>query len=146
MLVDTILRSKGMTVFTVSAGARVADAVAELNKHNVGAVIVTQPDGEVGGIISERDIVRLLGRDPVNALNRPVSECMTTNVITCTRDTSVATLMEQMTRYRIRHIPIVEHGKLLGIVSIGDVVNFIIRSQSHAIRQLTGYISGEYPA
>ena len=141
MLVDTILRSKGMTVFTVSAGARVADAVAELNKHNVGAVIVTQPDGEVGGIISERDIVRLLGRDPVNALNRPVSECMTTNVITCTRDTSVATLMEQMTRYRIRHIPIVEHGKLLGIVSIGDVVKRKIEETELEATALREYIA-----
>ena len=141
MLVDTILRSKGMTVFTVSAGARVADAVAELNKHTVGAVIVTQPDGEVGGIISERDIVRLLGRDPVNALNRPVSECMTTNVITCTRDTSVATLMEQMTRYRIRHIPIVEHGKLLGIVSIGDVVKRKIEETEQEATALREYIA-----
>lgn len=141
MLVDTILRSKGMTVFTVRANARVADAVGELNKRNVGAVIVLDADGEVAGIISERDVVRLLGRDPVNALNRPVSECMTTNVITCSRDTSVATLMEQMTRYRIRHIPIVEHGKLLGIVSIGDVVKRKIEETEQEASALREYIA-----
>jgi len=141
MLVDTILRSKGMTVFTVRANARVGDAVAELNKHNIGAVIVEDADGGLAGIISERDIVRLLGRDPKNALSRPVSECMTTNVITCGRDTPVASLMEQMTRYRIRHIPIVEHGKLLGIVSIGDVVKRKIEETEFEATALREYIA-----
>src|ERR1700712_4240354 len=120
MQVEAILQSKGTVVRTVPDNARVHDAVDMLNKYNIGAVIVTDSDGQVAGIISERDIVRLLGRDPAGALKRPVSECMTAKVVTCSRDTMIADLMEQMTRFRIRHIPIVEDGELMGIVSIGD--------------------------
>src|SRR5207247_10419150 len=106
---------------TVPSNARVADAIGMLNKHNIGAVVVVDTDGEVEGILSERDVVRLLGRDPVGALKRPISECMTANVVTCSRETAISSLMEQMTRYRIRHIPIVEDCQLIGIVSLGDV-------------------------
>jgi CBS domain-containing protein len=94
MQVDAILQSKGTTVHTVRANALVKDAVGALNKYNIGAVVVMDADGEVAGIVSERDIVRLLGRDPAGALQRPVSECMTANVVTCVRDTPIAELME----------------------------------------------------
>jgi CBS domain-containing protein len=141
MLVDTILRSKGTTVHTVLANARVSDAVGMLNKHNIGAVVVVDADGGVAGILSERDIVRLLGRDPVGALKRPVSECMTANVVSCSRNTVVEALMEQMTRFRIRHIPIVEGGKLLGIVSIGDVVKRKIEETEQEASALRQYIA-----
>ena len=141
MLVESILQSKGATVHTVTAGAKVSDAVAALNKYNIGAVIVVDSDGEVAGIISERDIVRLLGRDAAGALKRPVSECMTANVVTCGRSTTVASLMEQMTRYRIRHIPIVEDGALLGIVSIGDVVKRKIEETEQEALALREYIA-----
>ncbi|MDR3472458.1 MAG: CBS domain-containing protein [Devosia sp.] len=141
MLVDMILRTKGTTVHTVLANARVADAVGLLNKHNIGAVVVVDADGEVAGIISERDIVRLLGRDPSGALKRPISECMTANVVTCGRDTSIDALMEQMTRFRIRHIPIVESDRLLGIVSIGDVVKRKIEETEQEASALREYIA-----
>jgi CBS domain-containing protein len=127
-------------VHAVPGKARVSDAVEMLNRHNIGAVLVL--DGkEVVGIISERDVVRLLGRDPAGALKRPVSECMTTNVVTCSRDTTVGDLMEQMTRHRIRHIPVVERGELLGIVSIGDVVKRKIEETEQEASALREYIA-----
>ena len=141
MQVEAILRSKGTTVYTVPTNASVADAVGMLNRYNIGAVIVVDAEGEVAGIISERDIVRLLGRDPTGALKRPVSECMTTIVITVGRDTTVAALMEQMTRFRIRHIPIVEQGVLVGIVSIGDVVKRKIEETEQEATALKEYIA-----
>jgi CBS domain-containing protein len=141
MQVDAILDTKGATVYTVPVHAEVRDAVATLNKYNIGAVVVVDADGEVAGILSERDIVRLLGKDPAEALSRPVSDCMTSMVVTCTRDTGVATLMEQMTRYRVRHIPIIEDGKLRGIVSIGDVVKGKIEEAEQEANALREYIA-----
>ena len=141
MQIEAILSSKGNAVYTVPTNARVADAVAMLNKHNIGAVVVIDSDGEVAGILSERDVVRLLGRDADGALKRPVSECMTANVITCSPETTVAVLMEQMTRFRIRHIPIVANGRLAGIVSIGDVVKRKIEEAEQEASALREYIA-----
>jgi CBS domain-containing protein len=141
MQVQAILQSKGTAVYTVSSGGRVSDAVAALNKHNIGAVVVVDAEGDVAGIISERDIVRLLGRDPSGALQRPVSECMTATVVSCTRETTVAVLMEQMTRYRIRHMPVVESGRLRGIISIGDVVKRKIEEAEQEALALRDYIA-----
>jgi len=142
MQVDTILQSKGAAVFTVSADAPISEAVAELNRHRIGAVVVLSNKGDVAGILSERDIVRHLGDDPAGLLKRPVREIMTTRVITCARMTAVADLMEQMTRHRIRHIPIVEDGELVGIVSIGDVVKRKIEETEQEALALREYIAG----
>jgi CBS domain-containing protein len=126
----------------VRANALVKDAVGALNKYNIGAVVVMDADGEVAGIVSERDIVRLLGRDPAGALQRPVSECRTANVVTCVRETPISELMEQMTRFRIRHMPVVEAGELMGIVSIGDVVKRKIEEAEQEASALREYIAG----
>ena len=91
--------------------------------------------------LGERDIVRMLGRAPPGQLKRPVSECMTANVVTCPRDTPVADLMEQMTRFRIRHMPVVEDGELRGIVSIGDVVKRKIEETEQEAVALREYIA-----
>jgi len=141
MLVQNILQSKGTAVHTVPANARVRDAVGALNKHNIGAVLVVDAEGRLAGIISERDVVRLLGRDATGALGRPVSECMTASVVTCTRDTPIATLMEQMTRFRIRHMPVVEDGDIKGVVSIGDVVKRKIEETEQEASALREYIA-----
>jgi CBS domain-containing protein len=151
MQVQAILQSKGTAVHSVPANARVRDAVGALNKHNIGAVLVIDTEGRLAGIISERDIgrlpgrerdiVRLLGRDATGALGRPVSECMTASVVTCTRDTPVATLMEQMTRFRIRHMPVVEDGDIKGVVSIGDVVKRKIEETEQEASALREYIA-----
>jgi CBS domain-containing protein len=141
MQVDSILRTKGTLVHTVTADARLGDAVHVLNAHNIGAVVVVDKVGQVVGILSERDVVRKLDNDPSKALDRLVRDCMTTVVVTCTRQTTVAELMERMTKRRIRHIPIVEDGKLLGIVSIGDVVKRKIEETEQEAQALKEYIS-----
>jgi CBS domain-containing protein len=141
MQVQNILQSKGTAVHSVPANAKVRDAVGALNKHNIGAVLVVDTEGRLAGIISERDVVRLLGRDATGALGRPVSECMTASVVTCTRETSVATLMEQMTRFRIRHMPVVEDGDIKGLVSIGDVVKRKIEETEQEASALREYIA-----
>jgi CBS domain-containing protein len=141
MHVQTILQAKGTNVYSVPASARVSDAIAALNKHNIGAVVVVDAEGRLAGIISERDVVRLLGRDPTGALKRPVSECMTASVVTCTRETLISDLMERMTRFRIRHMPVVERDELLGLVSIGDVVKRKIAEAEQEATALREYIT-----
>jgi CBS domain-containing protein len=141
MQVDTILQSKGSAVITVAADAPISEAVAALNRHRIGAVVVLSGTGAVAGILSERDVVRNLGDNPAALLGRPVSDIMTTRVITCAPMTAVADLMEQMTRHRIRHIPIVEDGALVGIVSIGDVVKRKIEEAEQEATALREYIA-----
>ena len=141
MQVENILQSKGMTVLTVTTHAPISDAVHILNKHRIGAVVVLADNGTVAGILSERDIVRHLADDPARLLSRAVREIMTTTVITCGRDTSISQLMEQMTQHRIRHIPIVENGELIGIVSIGDVVKRKIEEAEQEATALREYIA-----
>lgn len=141
MQVDNILQSKGMTVHTVTAHAPIAEAVAVLNKHRIGAVVVVSDSGEVAGILSERDIVRHMADDPAGLMKRAVREIMTDKVVTCGRATAVSDLMEQMTRFRIRHIPIVEDGELVGIVSIGDVVKRKIEEAEQEAQALKEYIA-----
>ena len=141
MLVDTILQTKGVVVHTLPEADTLADAVAMLNDHNIGAVVITDAGGAIIGILSERDIVRRLGKDPAGALNLTISQCMTRGVVTCTRDTNIADVMERMTRLRIRHMPVVEDGDLIGIVSIGDVVKYKIEEAEHEAEVLREYIA-----
>lgn len=141
MQVDYILQSKGMAVHTVLAHAPISEAVHVLNEKRIGAVVVLTDNGKVAGILSERDIVRHLADDPANLLNRSVREVMTTSVITCGRSTPISELMEQMTEHRIRHIPIVEGGDLIGIVSIGDVVKRKIEETEQEALALREYIA-----
>jgi CBS domain-containing protein len=141
MLVDNILQAKGTLVYTVPATASISEAVGILNAHNIGAIVVTDEGGLVVGILSERDVVRQLGSDPVKALARSVSECMSSSVITCSRDTTVAIVMERMTTFRVRHIPVIENGDLVGIVSIGDVVKRKIEEAEQEASDLRDYIA-----
>lgn len=141
MQVETILQSKGHTVYTVEAGAPLSEAVRILNAHKIGAVVVVDAKGKVAGILSERDIVRRLDKNPVELLASPVRNAMTTKVITTSAAASVSDLMEQMTIHRIRHIPIVENGKLTGIVSIGDVVKRKIEEAEQEATALKEYIA-----
>jgi CBS domain-containing protein len=141
MQVENILQSKGVTVHTVPASAPIAEAVKKLNDHRIGAVVVLAEDGGVAGILSERDIVRHLADDPAGLLKRAVREIMTTKVVTCRRGTTISDLMEQMTRFRIRHIPIVEDDQLVGIVSIGDVVKRKIEETEQEAIALREYIA-----
>jgi CBS domain-containing protein len=141
MHVEAILQTKGNTVHTVSAGAPLSEAVALLNREKIGAVVVVDAKGKVAGILSERDIVRRLGGDPVELLAQPVRQAMTAKVITTHARASVSELMELMTTDRIRHVPVVENGELTGIVSIGDVVKRKIEEAEKEASALKDYIS-----
>jgi CBS domain-containing protein len=141
MHVEAILQTKGNTVHTVSAGAPLSEAVALLNREKIGAVVVVDAKGKVAGILSERDIVRRLGGDPVELLAQPVRQAMTAKVITTHARASVSELMELMTTHRIRHVPVVENGELTGIVSIGDVVKRKIEEAEKEASALKDYIS-----
>lgn len=141
MLVETILQTKGVVVHTLPEAASLADAVAQLNAHNIGALVITKADGTIIGILSERDIVRQLGTDPAAALGRSVADTMTRGVVTCARDTDIAEVMERMTRLRIRHMPVTEANRLVGIVSIGDVVKHKIEQAEHEAAVLKEYIA-----
>lgn len=141
MLVDTILHTKGVLVHTLPETGTLGDAVTLLNRHNIGAVVITDTGGTIVGILSERDIVRRLGTDPTTALALRIGDCMTRGVVTCTRQTAIAEVMERMTRHRIRHMPVADGDQLIGIVSIGDVVKLKIEQAEHEAEVLREYIA-----
>ena len=140
MQVETILQSKGRVVHTVSADTKLAEAVNMLTERRIGAVVVL--DGKrVVGILSERDIVRHLGKDWAALASRPVRDVMTSAVVTTGRYATVAEVMEQMTERRIRHLPVLEGGELVGIISIGDVVKRKIEETEQEATALKQYIA-----
>ncbi len=122
MIVEHILADKGHAVITTEPERTLLEAAHLLDEKRVRAVVVSDADYPVLGIISERDIVRALAQRGAAALNEPVSEHMTAKVITCTGRSTISDLMERMTKQRIRHVPVVENGRLRGIISIGDIV------------------------
>lgn len=142
MLVETILQTKGTVVHTLPDTATLADAVAALAAHNVGALVITDAKGAIAGILSERDIVRRLARDAAATLGLTIAQCMTRSVVTAARDTALSEVMERMTRLRIRHMPIAEGGKLVGIISIGDVIKSQIEAAEREAEALRDYIAG----
>lgn len=150
MLIEHILHRKGSEVAAIPADAPVSDAVVRLRERNIGALVVTAPGGtnerpELAGILSERDIVRALAdaaSDPAGVLRRPVSDLMSTDLATCVPRATVDELMRLMTDRRIRHIPVLDEGRLAGIVSIGDVVKSRIDELETETETLHEYLSG----
>jgi CBS domain-containing protein len=122
MNVDVILKSKGRAVETVRPDTSVMQAARRLDTHRIGAVVVSVDGATVDGILSERDIIGAIARDGVAVLDWSVSRIMIDDVVTVTGKDEVATVLEIMTERRIRHLPVVEEGRLAGIVSIGDAV------------------------
>lgn len=142
MFVADILKTKGRKVHSVKRSTTVRDAVALLSAHNIGAVVVVDSRGKLVGILSERDVIRRLHDEPQAVLTRTVGEYMTDTVFTVTPDTAIATVMEDMTDYRVRHLPVVEeNGELIGIISIGDVVKRKIEEAEQEALHLREYIS-----
>lgn len=141
MRIRDILSGKGAEVVVIEPGASVADLVALLAEHNLGAVVVAADGRTVDGIVSERDVVRHLVAGP-QVLTASVADIMTPDVHTCRPDDTVQSLAATMTRERIRHLPVVEDGRLSGIVSIGDVVKSHIGELEFERDQLEGYLSG----
>ncbi len=141
MKVEHILQSKGADVFAVTSSTSVKDAVDLLGEKNIGAVVVKDEKGAVAGIFSERDVVRRLKSEGPTVLGRSVADCMTADPLTCTLDTTLDQLMSDMTNRRVRHMPVVEKGRLVGIVSIGDVVKRKIDNVEREAAMLKEYIA-----
>ncbi len=112
-----------------------------LASKRIGAVVVTGADGELLGILSERDIIRAIGEHGGGALDKPVSKFMTAKVVTCSMATTFDHLMQMMTAGRFRHVPVVEHGKLMGIISIGDVVKARVAEIEGEAQAMRDYIA-----
>jgi CBS domain-containing protein len=145
MNISDILRWKAASnsaeVFTAAPTVSVRELLRSLAEHNVGALVVTEGT-DVVGVVSERDVVRRLGADGADVLDRPISQIMTTDVVTCASSDSIDGVAEIMTQRRIRHMPVVDDGRLTGIVSIGDVVSHRMRQLESDRGQLEQYISG----
>jgi CBS domain-containing protein len=140
MRIADVLRTKGAVVATIAPDMAVRDLLASLVARNIGAMVVIDSSGVVG-IVSERDVVRRLHEHGADLLNRPVSDIMTSRVITCTPTESVDSLSGLMTTNRVRHVPVVEDGQLVGIVSIGDVVKTRMEELQTQQEQLEAYIT-----
>ena len=141
MKISDILRYKGSEVATIAPVQPVADLITELVSRKVGALVVVQ-DEEVAGIVSERDVVRGLHESGKAVLDGPVSALMTAAVHTCSLSDDVDSVASTMTERRIRHMPVIEDGQLVGIVSIGDVVSSRLRQLEQERGQLEHYITG----
>ncbi|MCU1643753.1 CBS domain-containing protein [Nocardia sp.] len=142
MRISEILRRKGPGVVTIAPDATVRELLRVLNAHNVGAVVVS-PDGVLmSGIASERDIVRRLHSRGAELLDAPVSDIMTAAVHTCSPEDQVETLNATMTEHRIRHLPVLSEGRMVGIVSIGDVVKSQISELEEEREHLVRYLHG----
>jgi CBS domain-containing protein len=141
MLVSHILREKGRGVLAIAPEATLAEASHMLTKHRIGAVIVSDEDGALIGILSERDIVRAIAEEGAAALTQSVGGCMTKDVATCEENDTIEEIMETMTRCRFRHMPVVLEDRVVGIVSIGDVVKTRIAETMREAQALKDYIA-----
>lgn len=140
MLVAEILKDKGDAVYSIPPGAALGEACGELNRLKVGALIVCERDRAVG-VLSERDVVRAIAQEGAEALARPVSEFMTADIVFAAPAETVGTLMERMTDRRIRHLPVLRDGRLVGVISIGDVVKCQIAEATREAESLRTYIA-----
>jgi CBS domain-containing protein len=140
MIVKNILAGKGGDVVTIEPTADLAAAAKLLTERHIGVVIILGADQRVIGILSERDIVRALAEHGAAALNKPVSQVMTRDVKTCSDDDTIGDLMGRMTTGKFRHMPVVQQGKLIGIVSIGDVVKGRVEEIGQETKALRDYI------
>ncbi len=143
MLVHQLLKTKALTgVLTVKPDASVAEAAAILAQHRIGSIVVSQDGNAPDGILSERDIVRELAQTGGACLPHPVRDYMTTKVETCTSQSSSQELMARMTEGRFRHMPVIDNGKMIGVISIGDVVKAQLSELSMEKEALKGMIMG----
>jgi len=140
MTVKAILSKKGTDVLTIEPTKNLADATRLLAEHAIGALVVTGPDRRIVGIVSERDIVQELAAHGPASLDLPLTDVMTRRVMTCSINDTVSSVMEQMTQGKFRHLPVVEQGRLSGIVSIGDVVKYRLQEMEHEQSALRDYI------
>jgi CBS domain-containing protein len=140
MFVSDILSQKGSSVFSVNPAASVAHIARQLAEKRIGSAVVLDGDQRIAGIVSERDLVRALAQHGAEAMELQAGSVMTTDVVICDPDDSIDYIMETMTRGRFRHLPVVRHGELLGVVSIGDVVKARLEETRHETEALKAYI------
>ena len=139
MTVRAILDSKGHHVLSVEPGAKVSAAVKLLSERRIGAVLV-MTQGRIEGILSERDIVRVLGERGAGVMDEAVSAVMTRKVVSCREKDTVSEIMEMMTNGKFRHLPVIEDGKVAGLISIGDVVKWRVGEYEREQEALREYI------
>jgi CBS domain-containing protein len=139
MTVRAILDSKGHQIQSVEPDVKLAAAINILSERKIGAVLVMSK-GQVEGILSERDIVRVLGERGAAVLDEPVSAVMTRKVISCKQSDTVSSIMETMTSEKFRHLPVIEEGRVVGLISIGDVVKWRVREYEMEQEALREYI------
>jgi CBS domain-containing protein len=140
MTVRAILDLKGRDVTTIVPDKTLGDAASLLSQHKIGALVVTGADRRVTGILSERDIVKAVSAGGGAALEEKISVRMTREVVTCAPSDTMADLMGRMTAGRFRHLPVVENGRLVGIISIGDVVKHRLAEMERESSELRNYI------
>jgi CBS domain-containing protein len=143
MRISDILRVKGTRVVTVTPDSDVTSLLSTLAEHKIGAVVVSADGGRVDGIVSERDVVRALAARGAAVLTEPVAAIHTTQVRSVAPDAAVEDVERLMTEHRFRHVPVLDGGRLAGVVSIGDVVKHRIDELESERSSLEGYITGE---
>lgn len=141
MFVSQILKRKGDLVFTTTPGETIAAVAAELNARGVGALVALDAGGQVAGIVSERDIVRAVAERGTAALSEPVANCMTHDVLFAEPGETVDSLLGRMTDRRVRHLPVCHNDRLVGLVSIGDLVKWKISEVEAEAEGLKSYIA-----
>ena len=141
MTVKAILEEKGHDVFTFGPNEKLSDAIRLLAEHRIGALVITNGDRKIVGILSERDIVRCLAKEGGAALDQPVRMVMTPKVKICNEHHTVNEVMEIMTKGRFRHLPVEKNGMLDGIISIGDVVKRRIEDVEREAAEIRAYIA-----
>lgn len=142
--IDAILEAKGRKILSVSPDATVLEAIRAMSQNNVGALLVMSGK-KLEGVISERDYTRKVILAGKSSQTTPVRDIMTAGLVTIDLGASVEKGMRVVTEERVRHLPVVSAGEVVGVVSIGDLVRWTISAQSAAIDQLQGFIEGRYP-
>ena len=140
MTVKAILSLKGCDVATIEPAASLAAAAEVLAERRIGALVVMDSANRLAGILSERDIVRALAERGAAALDERLDQAMTRSIVTCTEAMTVSEIMKRMTAGKFRHIPVVEFGRLVGIVSIGDVVKHRLATMQHESQSMREYV------
>jgi len=141
MNVAAILKLKGSGVVTTTKDNSLLDIAKLLAQHGIGCIVIEGDDGTIAGIVSERDLIRAIGQAGAKVLKKPVSDFMTKTVVTARETDTIDRLMSEMTTHRFRHMPVVERGRLIGLVSIGDVVKMHVADAEFEVATMREYIT-----
>lgn len=141
MNIAQILKAKGRAVSTARPETTLSEIIGKLAQKKIGAIVIVGENGKVAGIVSERDVIRRLGERGEAALAEPVSDSMTSTVVTCHESSTLEEMMEVMTQGRFRHVPVLEDGALVGIVSIGDVVKHHVAEVEMEVTAMRDYFA-----